>query len=330
MLNKLTFSIILTLGIFNSLSAQFAPPVGEEGSTAIAKDDPLVKGWATSGEVERGFEDITMPELGLTTNGGIENISGIADNVVISLGDGGTATIAFEHPIINGEGWDFAVFENGFDNVFLELAFVEVSSDGQQFFRFPATSLTDTTTQTTTFGLTDATKLNNLAGKYRGGYGTPFDLEELVEFSDQLDLNNITHIRVIDVVGSIDPEWGSRDAFGNFVNDPFPTPFPIGGFDLDAIGVINQNVEVNASIELNTNLTAAVFPNPVYSGQEVNVVYQEKQIISKIQLVDINGKIRKNWLGTPETLSLENLQNGVYFLCFIGVDQRVVTKIVIR
>ena len=58
------------------------------------------------------------------------------------------ATVTFASPIYNGEGPDFAVFENGFDIDdeydptgvlhFLELAFVEVSSDGENFFRFPA------------------------------------------------------------------------------------------------------------------------------------------------------------------------------------------------
>ncbi|MCP4297689.1 MAG: T9SS C-terminal target domain-containing protein, partial [Proteobacteria bacterium] len=269
------------------VSGQFAPPVGEEGTTAIAADDLLIKGWAIACEAERGPQDITMPELGLTTNGSIENIPGIADNLVISLGDGGVATVTFEHPITNGEGWDFAVFENGFDDVFLELAFVEVSSDGQHFFRFPATSLTDTTTQTATFGLTDATKINNLAGKYRGGYGTPFDLEELMEFSDQIDLDNITHVRVIDVVGSINPEWGSRDGFGSFVNDPFPTPFPVGGFDLDAVAVLNQNVDVGFSNLETANFTIEIYPNPVSSEEYLTIDYPEVVSCSEIQLSDV-------------------------------------------
>ena len=45
---------------------------------------------------------------------------------------------------------------------FLELDFVEVSSDGVNYFRFPATSYTDTTVQTGSFGSTDATKINKI------------------------------------------------------------------------------------------------------------------------------------------------------------------------
>ena len=54
-----------------------------------------------------------------------------------------------------------------------------------------------------------------------------------------LDIQRITHVKVIDVVGSIDPDYASHDSHGNKVNDPWPTPFHTGGFDLDAIGVIH-------------------------------------------------------------------------------------------
>ncbi|MFN6048554.1 MAG: T9SS C-terminal target domain-containing protein, partial [Bacteroidota bacterium] len=51
-----------------------------------------------------------------------------ASNGVVSLGDGGIATLTFDPPITNGDGFDFAVFENTFLDTFLELAFVEVST----------------------------------------------------------------------------------------------------------------------------------------------------------------------------------------------------------
>jgi hypothetical protein len=62
---------------------------------------------------------------------------------------------------------------------YLELAFVEVSSDGINYFRFPATSLTPTDNQVSNTAYMNAANINNLAGKYIGGYGTPFDLDEL-------------------------------------------------------------------------------------------------------------------------------------------------------
>ena len=54
------------------------------------------------------------------------------------LGDDGSLVLTFPAPIADGAGPDFAVFENAFSTEFLELAFVEVSSDGTNFTRFPA------------------------------------------------------------------------------------------------------------------------------------------------------------------------------------------------
>ena len=95
----------------------------------------------------------------------------------VSLGRGGSITLAFDHPIRDGLGFDFAVFENAINDSFLELGFVEVSSDGVNFFRFDNDSLT--TSLVASFGEVDPTNVRNLAGKYRQGFGTPFDLEEL-------------------------------------------------------------------------------------------------------------------------------------------------------
>ena len=40
--------------------------------------------------------------------------------------------------------------------------------------------------------------------------------------------NNVTEVRITDVVGSIDPWYGTRDSLGNLINDPFKTPFASG------------------------------------------------------------------------------------------------------
>jgi predicted metallopeptidase len=65
------------------------------------------------------------------------------------------------------------------------------------------------------------------------------NLEELKNTAG-LDVMHITYIRVIDVVGSINDAYARFDTANNKINDPFPTPFPSGGFDLDAVGVINM------------------------------------------------------------------------------------------
>jgi hypothetical protein len=231
-----------------ALAGPFAPQAGQPGSTAIAASDPRFVEWAnTVVSLTRGPQNISNSSLGLASFGTPANALGPSDAAtnsagVVSLGDGGQITLGFAQPIRDGAGPDFAVFENGFASgglAFLELGFVEVSSDGTNFFRFPATSDTQTTTQVASFGLLDATNLNNLAGKYVAGFGTPFDLSELAGVSSLLDVNDVRFVRIVDVVGSIDPLYATHDSVGNIVNDPWPTPTVSSGFDLDAVGVIN-------------------------------------------------------------------------------------------
>ena len=153
--------------------------------------------------------------------------------------------MTFASPICNRPGPDFAVFENGFANAqnpdmyFLELGFVEVSSDGVNFFRFPAISNVQTSTQIGGFGCIDPTQIHNLASKYPAMYGTPFELDEIPD-NPLLNKNNITHVRIVDVIGTIDPEYCTYDSQGHIVNDPWPTAFASGGMDLDAVGVIHD------------------------------------------------------------------------------------------
>ena len=106
------FFILLFTGFNNSLSAQYAPPAGQLGTTAIHADSSIFVDWANDCIVERGWADISMPEYGLVTYGFDTNGIAKADNAVISLGDGGVAILTFDIPISDGPGWDFTVFEN--------------------------------------------------------------------------------------------------------------------------------------------------------------------------------------------------------------------------
>lgn len=239
----------ILLGLVTSgmvVAGPYAPPADEAGSDAVAAEDAAIVQWAAGGTVARGKADITSmagPEVSFGTISdalGASDAEGSSSFPVVSLGDGGSATLTFAKPIQDVPGPDFAVFENGFDDTFLELAHVEVSSNGVDFYRFPSVSLTQTTVQTAAFGTLDATDLHNLAGKYRGGFGTPFDLAEMKRLHPQLDTQRITQVRVVDVVGSIDASHGTRDSMGNLINDPFKTNFSTGGFDLDAVGSFSQ------------------------------------------------------------------------------------------
>src|SRR5207249_1159428 len=70
--------------------------------------------WANSEQVVRGPQNIANPAGPVASFGVPDNAKGPADNVVVSLGDGGQITVGFAQPIFNGPGPDFAVFENGF------------------------------------------------------------------------------------------------------------------------------------------------------------------------------------------------------------------------
>jgi hypothetical protein len=273
------------------------------------KDSSAFVAWANKCNVVRGFQDISNQSLGYTNVGDSSLAIGPAGtNGVVSLGDGGVAILEFSSPIMDGNGPDFAVFENGFDNLFLELAFVEVSSDGIHFFRFPAISNTDTTIQTDGFGLTDASKLHNLAGKYRAEYGTPFDLSDLTNDA-LLNKQAITYVKVIDVVGSIQNQYCSRDANNHKINDPWPTGWGNGGFDLDAVGVIHQQTVGIDELEL-TNVS--VYPNPA-----TNVLYVNLSSINySLEVINLIGEVVLKVENKSNTTSLElsNLKSGVYYL----------------
>lgn len=238
------FLLLLFLATFQTGWGQFAPPAGQPGSSAVRRDSSSIIAWATTCQVTRGFINIadttvTYNGCNKATYGAPLYATGPADDMVISLGDHGQAVLSFASPIVNGPGADFTVFENAFNHTFLELAFVEVSSDGRRFVRFPSISLTETFSQVGTFDTLDARKINNLAGKYQALYGTPFDLQDLMD-STGIDLNDINYVKIIDVGGAILDNYTSNDAAGNVINDPWPTPFDTGGFDLDAVGVIHN------------------------------------------------------------------------------------------
>lgn len=329
---KNCLSIFFCLGVLWA-NAQFSPPAGQPGTTAIHKDSSVIVAWASGIEVIRGLINISDPSqthegTSYASFGDPENALGAASgtsNNVVSLGDGGVATLTFNKPIKNGPGPDFCVFENGFSDTYLELAFVEVSSDGQRFVRFPAISLTQTDEQINGFGALDATKIHNLAGKYRQGFGTPFDLEDLIDSTD-IDLNNITHVRIIDVVGSINPTYGTQDSEGNFINDLFPTPFYSGGFDLDAVGVINEQHEVGLSAEM--DLLLEVYPNPSSGAFYIKGI--ESLEIMAIYIHDISGqKCAFNFNSAHGQISFVNeTPSGIYYVSITTVSGIFVKRLV--
>jgi hypothetical protein len=323
-MNKLK-ALLLFILIAKSLFAQYPGSVGTIGSTAIFKDSSIFVNWATACTVQRGYQNIADTTLGYTSVGDSTMATGIAGNTgVISLGDGGIATLSFLNPITNEVGFDFAVFENSFSDEFLELAFVEVSSDGVNFFRFPATSNLQIDNQIGPFDLLgDATKLNNLAGKYRAFYGTPFDLQEM-DAIPGLDINHIIKVKIIDVVGNIQSPYATFDSNNRPINDPYPTPFASGGFDLDAVGVIHEQ-PTGLFANIKTQIMN-VFPNPINSGQSLTIVSQKK--INKLILLDLAG--HEIYAENSNIISTNNVAAGIYFLQIFTNENLEIKKIIVR
>jgi hypothetical protein len=164
--------------------------------------------------------------------------SGVSTDVVV-LGRGGSIVLDMATPFADGPGADFAVWENGIvygeGSLFAELAFVEVSSDGTSFARFP--TRTARTTVVGAYQPINPADYSGFAGLHPAGTGTAFDLAELRETpevqSDAVDLTAIRFVRILDIVG----DGGTSDSFGNPIYDPYPTT-GTAGFDLDGVAVL--------------------------------------------------------------------------------------------
>lgn len=307
--------------------AQFAPQAHIPGTDAIPADSELFVAWADGCVVSRGYMNIANPLLGVVSTGHPGNATGTPDGSIVSLGDSGIAVLTFPVQITNGPGPDFAVFENGFANplapekAFLELAFVEVSSDGVNFYRFPAQSLTQTDTQLVNSSYLYAAQLHNLAGKYISQFGTPFDLEELAAVPG-LDVNHITHVRIVDVVGDIGAH-GSDDINGNRINDPYPTAFPSGGFDLDAVGVIHA---LPLSVPHVSAPDWQVVPNPTHAT--IRLTLPEGETF-QVTIRNAAGQTVLQQSATGATpIAVTSLPPGLYFIQVFNKDQSCVLRFI--
>lgn len=234
-------SLILTLFSLISLGTPPAQagPFGEAGHSPES-----MAAWATEvSEVLRGPMDFSNPGQGLASAGVEANVLGSASGVstqTLSLGDGGSITVYFAGGIHNGPNADFVVFENAFFDVFelfAELAFIDVGSNGTDYARFEVDALNPF--PVLPFGTLDPTDYSGLAGRHASPLGTGFDLADLafdpLVQSGTVDLTNVRYVRVTDVIG----DGSTVDAIGNPIFDPYATAFANGGFDLDAVGVIH-------------------------------------------------------------------------------------------
>ena len=197
-----------------------------------------------------GFFD---PSLALGGPRGAGYFSGSLD--VCSLGGGGDLTLGFGVTITDGPGADFTVFENGFwdfglVSVFAEVMFVEVSTNGVDFARFPSSyfgpdlgadpfqtvvpgSFRGVAGGLACFSNVDSNTLSPLDPVLSGG--DAFDLADLADhplvLGGLVDLSEIHYVRVVDIAEGVE-----TDDAGNVIWD-------LGGTssaDIDAVAVLNH------------------------------------------------------------------------------------------
>ena len=319
---KIVFCCCFIIMLASTAAAgPYAPAAGKTGSTAVSMHDPAFIDWAS------GWVDYVPGENLASTWMNPQKALGPAEGTsfdVVSLGSGGTITMTFDPPLSNGSGWDFAIFENSFSDTFLELAYVEVSSDGVHFVRFDNDSLT--AGPVGGFGATDPTNIDGFGGKYRQGFGTPFDLADLSTKDDVLDglvkLNEIAYVRIVDIIG----DGTFFDTSGDVIWDPYPTA-QSAGFDLDAVGVryhqfvnsapnqpaLESPEDGSQDIPLNITLMSGAFSDE--NTAEGDFHYQSHWQVSRdasfaIPLLDLISPVSLNTLILPGTLLTED---AVYY-----------------
>ena len=187
----------------------------------------------------------TSKILGGPEGGGL----GAGSLEVLTLGEGGSVTLGFDVVIVDGPGADFSVFENGFvvggAAVFAEVAFVEVSSNGTDFARFPSSYGPP--------GGLGGSDMGSFAGMSGGlpvladvtvdpdspfdpvsSGGEAFDLAELsghpLVLGGLVDLDDIRFVRLVDVLFDEQDDQGVIIAPGS----------QGGGSDFDAVAVLHH------------------------------------------------------------------------------------------
>ena len=249
LLLQLTSTLTAQAGIYSGPS-QTSHPI----DPAIPAASSLFQAWANNIDTSRTH----FAPRGSTSisNTGVNSLGDLDATEITNNVQPGYLTVTFPKALRNGTGADFAVFENGFafgspNGLFAEFAYVEVSTDGTNFARFPSIfTNTAPVTGSGAFAGYDVSNIYNLAGKHASGFGTPFNLDDLTAdplvLGNLIDLNNIQFVKLVDIPGN-----GSfKDSQNNPILDNWLTS-GTGGFDFrlpvgQGIGAINVVPEPTA------------------------------------------------------------------------------------
>ncbi len=201
----------------------------------------------------------------------------------VSLGFGGSITLAFDQQLYNNSGVDLHIFETSYGNPsfydYPEQAEVFVSQDGNEW---------------TSLGLTNP---NNPQENCSMKLDSDFDLEPF-------GLNWIKYVKVVDVTNPFakrrDKNTCVESAFVAFNSAS-------DGFDLDAIHHIRslyprnasaRSASENSSAIINIsapNATALLYPNPVSNHLTIDMSEEQELAIMEddfhLEIIDTQGKI---------------------------------------
>ena len=118
------------------------------------------------------------------------------------------------------------------------------------------------------------------------------------------------------------------------INDPWPTPFPSSGFDLDAVGVIHQNT--TSQIDIDENYFTLSYPNPFSKNNVFKLTLTKTEDLS-ITLFDLSGKLIKQISDGKITsgehyFNLGNslIGNGIYFLKLSSNEHTETFKLIVN
>jgi hypothetical protein len=234
---------------------------------------------------QTGFHDPSKA-LGAPTGRGNQGTGGEGSTDVYNLGVGGSITLGFDdgatpRAIANGSGADFIVFENAFyaggnpSASFAELVFVEVSTNGQQFARFPNNSTTPPPAPGGFYNTIDPANVSGFAGVHPvfanandPNAPSPFDPAAPAATRSTSRCSpttrscsracstcgNVRFVRLVDVRG----DGTDTDTSGDPIYDP-SGPI-VGGADIDAVAVINGVPEPAGTAMLAAAMGACLFP----------------------------------------------------------------------